>query len=74
MNQQIHKIISQNITNVQHVSTLSCHRQGSLQSIPCKVTQAFQLQLLAIQFTISHVFFFSKSHCLKKILQLLSLK
>jgi hypothetical protein len=30
---------------------------GSLQSIPCQVTQVYQMQLLAIQFKISHTFY-----------------
>jgi len=33
-----------------HVSTLSCHPQGARKSIPCRVTQVFQIQLLVIQF------------------------
>jgi hypothetical protein len=40
-------IISQIITFL-HVSTLSCHPQGACKSIPCQVTQIFQMQLLVI--------------------------
>ena len=45
-------IISQIITLL-HVSTLSVSSSRSLSSIPCKVTQVFQMQLLVIQFTIN---------------------
>jgi hypothetical protein len=40
------------IITLLHVSTLSCHPQYSLQSIPCQVTPVFQMQLSVIQFTI----------------------
>ena len=43
-------IISQIITPL-HVSTLSCHPQGACKTIPCQVTQVFQMQLLVTQFT-----------------------
>jgi len=50
-------IISQIITFL-HVSTLSCHHQGSCNQYLCQVTQVFQMQLLVIQFTIKMYAFF----------------
>ena len=44
-------IISQLITLL-HVSTLSCHSQGSCNQYLCQFTQVFQMQLLVIQFAI----------------------
>jgi hypothetical protein len=44
-------IISQFITLL-HVSTLSCHPQGACNQCLAKLTQALQMQLLVIQFTI----------------------
>jgi len=55
-------IISQIITLL-HVSTLSCHPQGALKSIPCQVTQVFQKQLLVIQFTINMFHIYNWNTC-----------
>jgi len=49
-------IITQIITLL-HVSTLSCHPQGVRSHYLAKFTQVCQMQLLVIQFTISHNFF-----------------
>ena len=48
----MHTIISQIITLL-HVSTLSCHPQTACNQYLAKLQQAFQMQLLVIQFTIN---------------------
>jgi len=48
--QQMHKYFTNYHTPTYFETLVSS--SGSIQSIPCKVTQVFQMQLLVIQFTI----------------------